>query len=129
MKNVLENSPKETHPFIVHFLTCATLLESVRLQKATRFCTDRPIIVLSSTDDEIKARCCVPLKFVTEKFSAHLWLTTVANAFETDICPSPSGFNKEEVCHMRPKKLTSVIFDEKLETAMQQANDFARIYM
>lgn len=129
MKNVLENSPKDTHPFIVHFLTCATLLESVHLQRATRFCTDRPIIVLSSTAGQIKARCCVPRKFVTEKFSAQLWLTTVADTFETVICPSPSGRNIEVVCHMKPKKLTSVIFDEKLETAMQLASNFAKINM
>lgn len=128
MKNVLENSPKETHPFIVHFLTCASLLQSVRLQKATRLCTDRPIIVLSSIDGEIKARCCVPANFVSEKFSAYLWLTTVANAFETELC-SLSGLNREEVCHMKPRKVTSVMFDEKLENAMQHANDFARIYM
>lgn len=130
MKNVLENSPQEVHPFIVHFLTCATLLETVHLQKATRFCTDRPIIVLSSSDGEINARCCVPEKFVTEKFSAYLWLSTVANAFETElICPSPSGLHKDEVCHIKPKTLTSITFDEKLEAAMQQASDFARINM
>ncbi len=129
MKDVLENSPKETHPFIVHYLTCATLLGSVHLQKATRFCTDRPIIVLSSTDDEIKARCCVPRSYVSDKFSARLWLSTVANGLETEICSSPSEDNLEEVCHTIPKKLTSIIFDERLETAMQQASDFARTNM
>lgn len=129
MKDVIENSPKETHPFIVHFLTCATLLESVHLQRATQFCTNRPILVLSSTDGQIKATCCVPQNFVTEKFSAHLWLTTVANLLGTEIYPPTSGLNRDEVCHMKPKKLTSVIFDEQLEAAMQQAIDFAKINM
>lgn len=126
MKNVLQNSPKESHPFIVHFLTCTTLMESVSLQKATRFCTDRPIIVLSLTYGEVKARCCVPSNCVTEKFSAYLWLTTVTDVLEGQISSSHRGKNKYEVCHMKSKKLNSVLFDEKLEIAMQQAADFAR---
>ncbi|KAG4073432.1 hypothetical protein HA402_000656 [Bradysia odoriphaga] len=129
MKNVLENSPKETHPFIVHFLTCATLLKSVKLQKATRLCTDRPIMVLSSTDNQIKARCCVPRNFVTNKFSAHLWLSTVAKAFQTEICSSPNELNIDEVCHIKPKELTSVVSDELIETAMLEAEKFAVVNM
>lgn len=129
MKNVLQNSPKESHPFIVHFLQCTTLMESltqVRLQKVTRFCTDRPIIVLSLTGDYIKAICCVPSTFVTKTFSAVLWLTTVANVFDTRIQRTLRGQNKDVVCHMKSKKLNSVLFDEKVETAMQQATNFAK---
>lgn len=129
MRNVLENSPKETHPFVVHFLTCATLLKSVTLQKATQHCTDRPIIVLSSTDNQIQARCCVPRDFVTDKFSAHLWLSTIAKAFETEVCQSINELSIDEVCHIKPKELTSVVFDDMLELAMLEANKFAMINM
>lgn len=82
-------------------------------------------MVLSSTDNQIKARCCVPQRFVTDKFSAHLWLGTVARAFETEICSSPNELNIDEVCHIKPKELTSVVFDELLEAAMLEANNFA----
>lgn len=60
MKTVLEQCPHDTHPFIVHFLTSGFLLESISLQKATRLCTDRPILVMSLTEGMVKARCCVP---------------------------------------------------------------------
>lgn len=60
MKNVLEMNSIEKSPFVVHYLTSSSLMEFVPLQKATKCCPDRPILVISCTAGQIKARCCVP---------------------------------------------------------------------
>lgn len=60
MKSLLEARPKEKYPFIVHYLASATLMESVPLQKVTKYVTDRPILVISFTGNTVKARCSVP---------------------------------------------------------------------
>jgi len=63
MKNLLEEKSLEKYPFIVHFLTVSAVMEDIQLQKATRYCNNRPIIVLSLTDGIVKARCCIPQVF------------------------------------------------------------------
>ena len=60
MSNVLQERPVATHPFILHYISSSALMEEVPLQKATRLCTDRPILVISMSDNIVKARCCVP---------------------------------------------------------------------
>lgn len=60
MKNVLQEHPAEKVPFVIHFLKCSTMMEDVSLQKATKLCPDRPVLVVSLTNGMVKARCCVP---------------------------------------------------------------------
>lgn len=60
MKSLMEAKPRERYPFIVHYLASSTLMESVPLQKVTKYVTDRPILVISFTRNTVKARCCVP---------------------------------------------------------------------
>lgn len=59
MKNLLEMLPADKE-FIVHYLVCSVLMEMVPLQKATRCCNDRPILVIALENGLVKARCCVP---------------------------------------------------------------------
>ena len=58
MKILAEN--KENEKFVIHYLSCADLMKSVSLQKATKYINDRPILLLASTDNMLKARCCIP---------------------------------------------------------------------
>jgi alanyl-tRNA synthetase len=51
---------KNTDSFIIHNLSCSDLMKSVSLQKATRYVSDRPVMLFSFTEEMIKARCCVP---------------------------------------------------------------------
>lgn len=60
IKSALQEKPTEDHPFIIHYLRSSSLMEEVPLQKATKICTDRPILVISMTDGYVKARCTVP---------------------------------------------------------------------
>lgn len=48
------------HSYIVHFLECSSMLENVQLQQATKICPDIPVIVVSYSENMVKARCCVP---------------------------------------------------------------------
>lgn len=70
MESVLLQKPKESHKYILHFLECSSLMETVSLQKATRCCVDRPIMILSLTESLIKVRCCVPKVMRFSKFIA-----------------------------------------------------------
>lgn len=60
MRSILQEKTQEDHPFIVHYLRSSALMEEVPLQKATKVCPDRPILVISMTDGYVKARCTVP---------------------------------------------------------------------
>ena len=47
-------------PYLAHFLQCSSLMDSVPLQKATRMCTQIPVLLIASSEGVLKARCCVP---------------------------------------------------------------------
>lgn len=115
MKSVLEKSTNESH--IVHYLSCSDLMKSVSLQKATRYVEDRPVLILSVTDDMIKARCCIPKKFITKDFNAEKWLMQVNSVFKGQLSP-PKGQNPEEVCNMKPRKIQTLIVDEQISEAI-----------
>ncbi|GAB0090458.1 Alanine--tRNA ligase [Sergentomyia squamirostris] len=128
MKNVLDDNPSDSSPFIVHFLSSASLMESVSLKKATSLCPDRPILVISLTGGEIKARSCVPEKFVSKDFNAELWLQKVAQVFKST-CAAPKFQDAQIVCNMKGKKIKFSAVDSQLETALTFARDFASKFM
>jgi len=47
-------------PFLVHFLRCSSMMDTVPLQKATRMCPQIPVLLLAHSEGVVKARCCVP---------------------------------------------------------------------
>lgn len=110
-------------PFVVHFLSCSDLMKSVSLQKATRYVKDKPVMVISLTNNFVKARCCVPQQFINDKFSAELWLREFSKAFKAHVTP-PKGQNPREVCIMKEKKVDPEKFDYLLKDAISFANAF-----
>ena len=121
MKSVLKKNTKESH--IIHYLSCSDLMKSVSLQKATRYVEDRPVLILSVTEDMIKARCCIPKKFITQEFNAEKWLMQVSSVFKGQLSP-PKGQNPEEVCNMKPRKIKASIVDEQISKAISIAKKF-----
>lgn len=73
MKNLLEMLPADKE-FIVHYLACSVLMEMVPLQKATRCCTNRPILVIGLENGLVKARCCVPKVSFSVFYFFLIWL-------------------------------------------------------
>lgn len=122
MQTVKEKN--EQNPFVIHYLSCSDFMKSVSLEKATRYFDDKPVIILSLTQDEIKARCVVPSKDIDENFNAEKWLTTVGNVFKSKV-ENPRGQNPLEVCFMKGKKVKQENFNEKLEDAIDRARKFA----
>lgn len=125
VNTVLQDRPKEEYPFIVHNLTSSALMEDVKLQKATRLCPDRPILVMCVTGDLVKARACVPAQLTSDKFNAERWLAKVANIFKGSVA-APKGQNAALVCNMRPIKVKSSIVEEQIEEALSEATEFAQ---
>lgn len=60
MKDVMNNSLKNNSKFLIHNLICSSLMENVKLDKVTRYCKDKPVIIFSYSNGLVKARCCVP---------------------------------------------------------------------
>lgn len=71
MRTLLLDKPLKTHPYILHYITSSALVEEIPLQRATKLCTDRPILVISMCGNIVKARCCVP-QVVLYKFKLDL---------------------------------------------------------
>jgi alanyl-tRNA synthetase len=128
MKTLLEQKPAESHRYIVHFLESSSLVKDVKLQNATKFCTDRPIIVISLTNGRIKARCCVPKSFVNDNFDATKWLAAVADIFKTGLSPVKAS-EPEEVCNMRERKVSQATVEAQIELALSVASEFAENYL
>nr|XP_036219853.1 alanine--tRNA ligase, mitochondrial isoform X2 [Bactrocera oleae] len=123
MRTLLQEKSIKSHPFIVHYITSSALVEEVPLQRATKLCTDRPILVASMCDSIVKARCCVPKKFVSDHFDAEQWLNEFAVVFKSQVS-APKGQNSAEVCNMKGRKV-STLFEEQLEEAIARAQTFA----
>ncbi|XP_055374023.1 alanine--tRNA ligase, mitochondrial [Condylostylus longicornis] len=126
MQTVLKQQRNE--PFVIHFLDSSTLLESVPLQKATKLCTDRPIMVISLNNSMVRARCCVPRNLINSEFNAKLWLNEFACIFNAQIGP-PKGRNSSEVCNMKAKRVISPMFEDQLEIAIDKASKYAKSKM
>lgn len=122
MEIVKEKNDKNS--FVIHYLSCSDFMKSVSLEKATRFVDDKPVIILSRNEDEIKARCVVPQKDVDDNFNAKNWLSVVGNVFKSKV-ENPRGQNPLEVCFMKGKKVKHELFNEQLEDAIEEAKKFA----
>lgn len=126
MKNLQQEYPLASNPFIVHFLESSIILEEVQLSKATRYFPDRPILVISITDDQVKARATVPATCVNERFDAQKWLRMVGTVFKSAVA-APKGQNPAEVCNMKSRKVKTLQFETLLERALKEASEFARV--
>lgn len=89
-------------PFVIHFLSCSDLMKSVSLTKATRAIKDKPVLILSLTDGELKARCSVPQNSITESFNAMSWLAVVGSVFKSKV-QAPKGQDCFSDCFMKGK--------------------------
>lgn len=116
---------RKESPFIVHNLTSSALMDDVKLIKATRLCSDRPILVMCVTGDMVKARACVPTHLTSDKFNAERWLEKVARIFKGSVA-APKGQNAALVCNMKPIKVKSSIVEEQIEQALNEATEFAQ---
>lgn len=125
MNAVLAERPKEESPFIVHNISSGALMEDVKLQKATRLCSDRPILVMCVSGGQMKARACVPQQFTSDKFNAQLWLEEVARTFKGTVA-APKGQNAALVCNMKAVKVKTSTVEEQIEEALRNGNEFAR---
>lgn len=125
MKNLQQERPRSEHPFLVHFLESSIIMEEVQLSKATRYFSDRPILVISITDDLVKARACVPAQFQSAQFDAQQWLKLVGNVFKAGVA-EPKGQNPAEVCNMKNRKVKTLQFETLLEQALREAKEYAR---
>lgn len=128
MKNVLEECPLETHPYIIHVLNSASLMDVVPLQKATRLCTDRPVIVVSYTEGNVRARCCVPKYMVSPNFNAEEWLQVFVNVFKGQTGAPQTGQQIAEIAVMKSKRVNRAVYEEQIEEAVRKAELFADQY-
>jgi alanyl-tRNA synthetase len=132
MRNALESNLSETknnQKYMVHYLRSSLVLESVSLQKATKFCSDIPVIIISYADNMVKARCCVPEGLRTDAFDAEKWLTkTVASVFKCGILPS-KGHDSALVCNMKPKKVKLEDWDPLLQESIEAASKYVEQHL
>ncbi|EDW30166.1 GL22619 [Drosophila persimilis] len=126
MRNLLQEKPVDTHPFILHYITSSALVEEIPLQRATKLCSDRPILVVSMCDSVVKARCCVPQNSVNQEFDASSWLQSFAATFGGQVA-APKGQNPKIVCNMKGRKVSN-LFEEQLEQALAKAHQYAKLY-
>ena len=123
MKLVQEENSQNS--FIVHFLSCADQMKSDSLQKATQHVTDKPVLIISLTEDKVQARCCVPSHLISDNFNAESWLKQVAQVYRAKIS-TPKGENPKEVCNMKEKSVNPKRYEAARLEALTASNDYAK---
>lgn len=115
---------KSNKKYMVHYLRSSVMLESVPLQKATKMCPDIPVIIISYSDNMVKARCCVPKEYLNENFNAQKWLEkTIAAVFKSKIAP-PKGQDETLVCNMKARRIHVQNWDSLLAESIKCAKDY-----
>lgn len=77
MQNALKcnvSKTKSGKQYLIHYINTPKTFENVPLQKATKFCLNMPVIVISYTECMVKARCCVPKVIKSYYFISYISL-------------------------------------------------------
>lgn len=126
MKSIVQSS---TLPFVVHCLQPVNVaLESVSLQKVTRFCTDTPVLVIARNRGMVKASCFVPREMASSEFNAELWMQTVLPIFKGNGGP-PKGQDPLLIQHMKSKRVSDRELSTLVERAITEATKFATLHV
>jgi len=131
LNELLEKEMKKVHeinaksPYIVHFLSCANLMKPDSLHKATQHVTDKPIMIISLTQDKVQARCCVPTHLASEKFNAKSWIQQVAQIYRAKVT-STKAENPKETCNLKEKMVHPKQFESARQEALLAANEYAK---
>lgn len=130
IQDLLTSAPIAHQPFLVHLLSqettsAAAAGESVPLQRATKLCPDRPLIVACLTDGSVRARCTVPKRLVTPGFGAEKWLQTFAAALDGRIADAQTGQNPCEIAVMKARKVRADDYNRLIADAVREAEQFA----
>ncbi|XP_046617355.1 alanine--tRNA ligase, mitochondrial isoform X1 [Neodiprion virginianus] len=134
MKESIENELKSvvqscTLPFVVHcFQPVNVALESVSLQKVTKFCSNTPTLVIAHNKEMVKARCSVPKEMASSEFNAQLWMQTVLPIFKAH-GSSPKGQDPLLIQHMKSKRVSDLELKGLVERAVIEATKFAALHV
>ncbi|KAK0172011.1 hypothetical protein PV328_005388 [Microctonus aethiopoides] len=114
-------------PYIVHCFKCHDVeVESIPLQIAIENCNDMPIFLIAISNRKFKARCFVPMNYLSNSFNAQLWMETLKN-----VMPIKLGFFKDEDplinCHSKVLKLPRDEILSLTKNAIAEAKQFVSI--
>lgn len=132
IQDLLTSAPIVDQPFLVHLLSqettsAAAAGESVPLQRATKLCSDRPLIVACLSDGCVRARCTVPKRLADAGFSAEKWLQSFATALDGHIADAQKGQNPNEIAVMKARKVQTEEYNRLITDAVRKAEQFAVI--
>ncbi|KAK0179803.1 hypothetical protein PV327_005520 [Microctonus hyperodae] len=114
-------------PYIIHcFKSHDVEVESIPLQLVIKNYIDMPIFLIAISNRKFKARCFVPLNYLSNSFNAQLWMETIKN-----VVPIKLGFFKDEDplidCHSKVLKLPRDEILSLTENAIAEAKQFVSI--
>ncbi|XP_070166786.1 alanine--tRNA ligase, mitochondrial [Polyergus mexicanus] len=111
--------------FIVHCLNKNPIYLS--LHEVISLFSKVPILVLSSTNESVRARCSIPQEMVSNAFNAQIWMDVVLQIFNAKQGPI-KGFKPMLVASM---KSTQVLqdFQIHIEKAVAEATKFASMHV
>ncbi|XP_011639548.1 alanine--tRNA ligase, mitochondrial [Pogonomyrmex barbatus] len=111
--------------FIVHCLNKNPLFLS--LHEIISLFSGIPILVLSYTNEFVKARCSIPQEMTSTAFNAQTWMDIVLQIFNAEHGPI-KGFKPSLVASMKSTKV-SQDFQIHMEKAIIEATKFASIHV
>lgn len=111
--------------FIVHCLNKNPTY--VSLHEVISLFPKLPILVLSSTNESVRARCSIPQEMVSNAFNAQIWMDVVLQIFNAKQGPI-KGFKPMLIASMKSTHM-SQDFQTYIEKAVIEATKFASIHV
>ncbi|XP_068205729.1 alanine--tRNA ligase, mitochondrial isoform X2 [Palaemon carinicauda] len=124
MEEILREQP---HGPVIHLLETDFGTSKAMLIKASKFCKQRPLLVLAKAEGTVVARATLTQVEVNNGASAADWLTCVQNILG-GIVKAPRGQDSQLVCNFRGDLMNPVDM-EKLKDAISESRIYIEKYL
>lgn len=125
MRELCTEALQQGRLFLVHFLRCSYMMESVAVSAALSACGDTPALVLGCANGTIYAGARLPQKHVTKDFTAEKWLSCILPVFQAGLAPLPEGYSGDCYAVMTGTKVSLITCEQLVQDAMRAAIKYA----
>ena len=115
---------QQDQPFFLHTLVLEGKVK-YSLAKASKLVKNKPCLILTESNMEVKGKSVVPPSMVSENFDAEKWLKEVAGALEGQ-AKAPKGQDSKVHCNLLAVKIKG---KEDLLSAALRGQSYAERYI
>ncbi|GBP24417.1 Alanine--tRNA ligase, mitochondrial [Eumeta japonica] len=125
MTELVDEVEKKGQKFIVHFLRCSYLMDTVYVSAALSPCDNTPALVMGCANGIIHAACRIPQSYINENFNAVKWISCILPIFKSELAPSKQDQSSLLFAAMIGTKVSLITCEQLVQDAMFAATKYA----